>query len=116
MRRIFEVFGAVPEILVEAHPHIGNAAICDVRKIPAKYVILATGHSARDIFKLLVRREIAVETKPLAIWVWIEHPQAVIDFIQLSCGSRGKYLPEASYSVVHQVEGSILFACDREGW
>lgn len=183
VRRILELlvgFGAVPEILVEAHPHIGTnklpkiiaamrecilehggqvhfghrvvdvvlegvggsvggsealggsgasrkivglevmevggavggAAVSEVvtRKIPAKHVILATGHSARDIFELLVRREIAVEAKPLAIGVRVEHPQALIDSIQYSCESRGEYLPAAPYSVVHQVEGRGVYS------
>ena len=98
------------EVMEVGGNDIGDAAICDVRKIPAKYVILATGHSARDIFKLLVRRQIAVETKPLAIGVRVEHPQAVIDSIQFSCESRGEYLPAASYSVVHQVEGRGVYS------
>ena len=81
-----------------------------IRNIPAKHVILATGHSARDIFELLVRREIAIEAKPLAIGVRVEHPQALIDSIQYSCESRGEYLPAAPYSVVHQVEGRGVYS------
>jgi len=161
VQRILELlvgFGAVPEILVEAHPHIGTnklpkiiaamrecilshggevhfghrvvdlvlegdgASRCiaglevmkiddaPVRNIPAKRVILATGHSARDIFELLVRREIVVKAKPLAIGVRVEHPQALIDSIQYSCESRGEYLPAAPYSVVHQVGGRGVYS------
>ncbi len=175
VQRILELlvgFGAVPELLVEAHPHIGTNKLPKIistmrecilshggeihfghrvvdlvlervdegsevvhgagakrqmvglevmnvgvdsdgwaiRNIPAKHVILATGHSARDIFELLVRREIAVEAKPLAIGVRVEHPQALIDSIQYSCDSRGDYLPAAPYSVVHQVGGRGVYS------
>jgi uncharacterized FAD-dependent dehydrogenase len=161
VQRILELlvgFGAVPEILVEAHPHIGTNKLpkiiaamrecilshggevhfghrvvdlvlegdggsrciaglevmriddAPVRTVPAKHVILATGHSARDIFELLVRREIEVEAKPLAIGVRVEHPQALIDSIQYSCESRGEYLPAAPYSVVHQVGGRGVYS------
>jgi hypothetical protein len=65
-------------------------------------VILATGHSARDIFELLQRRDILIEAKPFAIGVRIEHPQKLIDSIQYRCDERGPYLPAASYSLVTQ--------------
>ncbi|GHB81252.1 NAD(P)/FAD-dependent oxidoreductase [Persicitalea jodogahamensis] len=66
-------------------------------------VILATGHSARDIFELLHRRDILIEEKPFAMGVRIEHPQRVIDRIQYRCRSdRGPYLPAASYNLVAQ--------------
>lgn len=81
-----------------------------IRNIPANHVILATGHSARDIFELLVRREITLKAKPLAIGVRVEHPQALIDSIQYKCKSRGEYLPAAPYSVVHQVEGRGVYS------
>lgn len=66
-------------------------------------VILATGHSARDIFKLLHKKKIAIEAKPFALGVRVEHPQALIDSIQLHCSKRPDYLPASSYSLVHQV-------------
>ncbi len=66
-------------------------------------VILATGHSARDVFELLHRRQITIEAKPFALGVRIEHPQSVIDKIQYNCyPDRGPYLPAASYSLVTQ--------------
>ncbi|MEQ9119303.1 FAD-dependent oxidoreductase [Fulvivirga sp.] len=72
-------------------------------KIRGEAVILATGHSARDIFQLLKRREIDIETKPFALGVRVEHPQMLIDSIQYSCsGDRGEYLPASSYSLVSQ--------------
>jgi uncharacterized FAD-dependent dehydrogenase len=67
-------------------------------------VILATGHSARDIFYLLHKKEIALEAKSFAMGVRVEHPQHIIDSIQYHCsGDRHKLLPAASYSLVQQV-------------
>jgi len=73
-------------------------------------VILATGHSARDIFHLLYHKKILIESKPLALGVRVEHPQVVIDAIQYHCATRGPYLPPASYSLVEQVEGRGVFS------
>ena len=76
----------------------------------ADAVILATGHSARDIFKLLVNKKIIIETKPFALGVRIEHPQSLIDSIQYHSSSRGEFLPPASYGLVQQVEGRGVFS------
>ncbi|HZI24636.1 MAG TPA: FAD-binding protein [Chryseolinea sp.] len=66
-------------------------------------VILATGHSARDIFHLLHRKNILLEAKPFALGVRVEHQQNFIDQVQYHCSSdRGEYLPASSYSLVHQ--------------
>ncbi len=66
-------------------------------------VILATGHSARDIFQLLHDRKILIEAKPFALGLRIEHSQQLIDQIQYHCAvDRGPFLPASSYSVVHQ--------------
>ncbi len=73
--------------------------------IKGKSVILATGHSARDVFELLVAKKIAIEEKPFAIGVRVEHPQSLIDAIQYHCKYRGPYLPAAAYSLTHQVRG-----------
>ncbi|UII24871.1 FAD-binding protein [Fulvivirga maritima] len=68
-------------------------------------VILATGHSARDIFALLDSKGITIEEKPFALGVRIEHPQNLIDRIQYHCETdRGPYLPASSYALVNQVE------------
>ncbi len=66
-------------------------------------VILATGHSARDIYELLENESIEIQAKPFAMGVRVEHPQALIDSIQYHCDVRGPYLPAASYSLVNQV-------------
>jgi uncharacterized FAD-dependent dehydrogenase len=66
-------------------------------------VILATGHSARDIYSLLHSKNILIESKSFAMGVRIEHPQNTIDKIQYHCATdRGPYLPAASYSLVTQ--------------
>ncbi|GAA0881394.1 FAD-binding protein [Algoriphagus jejuensis] len=68
-------------------------------------VILATGHSARDIFHLLDRRKVLIEAKPFALGVRIEHGQNLIDRIQYHCEmDRGPYLPASAYSLVQQTE------------
>lgn len=66
-------------------------------------VILATGHSARDIFELLHQKKIFIESKPYALGVRIEHNQQLIDRIQYHCEDRGTWLPASSYSLVSQV-------------
>jgi len=79
-------------------------------RIATKQVILATGHSARDVFELLHKQEIVIEAKPFALGVRIEHQQKLIDQIQYKCKTRGAYLPPASYSLVHQVNGRGVFS------
>ncbi|ATL46013.1 FAD-binding protein [Chitinophaga caeni] len=76
----------------------------------AGHVILATGHSARDIFRMLHEQHVLVEAKPFALGVRIEHPQSLIDSAQYHCATRGDYLPPASYSLVEQVEGRGVFS------
>ncbi len=73
-------------------------------------VVLATGHSAKDIYKLLHKRGVALEAKPFAMGVRIEHPQALIDSIQYHCDERGEYLPAASYSLVSQQNGRGVYS------
>ena len=140
--------GATPEILFEAHPHIGTDKLprimqnirqtildagglfrfesrvtdvilsdgrikgvrCGDEAIEGAAVILATGHSARDIYELLHRRGIRLEAKPFAMGVRIEHPQALIDSIQYHCEMRGEYLPAASYSLVSQEDNRGVYS------
>ncbi len=73
-------------------------------------VILATGHSARDIFELLLHKKIGIELKPFALGVRVEHPQSLIDSAQYHCQTRGDFLPPASYSWVQQVDGKGVFS------
>ena len=145
----FVDFGATPDILVDAHPHIGtnklpqiitsmreaiekaggevhfSSKLVDIRhenhqikaiKIEGhdwkEYdnVILATGHSARDIFYLLHKRGIKVQAKPFAIGVRIEHQQDLINQIQYHGDDQNPYLPPASYSLVEQVDGMGVYS------
>lgn len=73
-------------------------------------VVLATGHSARDVYELLHRRGVGLEAKPFAMGVRIEHPQPLIDAIQYRCRERGEYLPAAAYSLVTQVAGRGVYS------
>jgi uncharacterized FAD-dependent dehydrogenase len=85
-------------------------------QVPVQQVILATGHSARDIYYLLNSKNILLEAKPFALGVRAEHPQELIDRIQYHCGSLKEvveirdYLPAASYSLVHQVKGRGVYS------
>ncbi|MHB1921569.1 MAG: NAD(P)/FAD-dependent oxidoreductase [Chitinophagaceae bacterium] len=147
--KIFVHFGADPQILFEAHPHIGTnklpQIITSIREriitgggavhfgqkvidflvedrqikgvltatgevFQASQVILCTGHSARDIFELLDRRKILLESKSFALGVRIEHPQELINQIQYHRGSHSADLPPASYNLVKQVEGRGVFS------
>ncbi|GHT74204.1 NAD-utilizing dehydrogenase [Bacteroidia bacterium] len=77
----------------------------------ADAIILATGHSAQDVYHCLHNSRIAIEAKPFAMGVRIEHPQRLIDCIQYHTKSgRGDYLPAASYSFVTQVGGRGVYS------
>jgi uncharacterized protein len=145
----FFVHGAVEEILIDTHPHIGTNKLPDIivsmretilhfggeihfntkvtdfitendiikgvvcngdEKIYADALILATGHSARDIYELLHKNNFHLEFKPFALGVRAEHPQELIDSIQYHCDNRGDYLPPASYSLVEQVQGRGVYS------
>jgi len=80
------------------------------KKFEADHVILATGHSARDIYYLLDKHRVEMEAKPFALGVRIEHPQEIIDQAQYHCSDRGPYLPPSYYSLVEQVEGRGVFS------
>jgi uncharacterized FAD-dependent dehydrogenase len=145
-------FGATPEILYTAHPHIGtnklpgiiqairelimmaggevhfNEKMIDLKieddrikqitcasgnTFEATHYILATGHSAKDIYLLLDRKKILIEPKPFALGVRIEHPQSLIDAIQYHCPleqHRDSLLPPAAYQLVEQVNGRGVFS------
>lgn len=87
---------------------IENGQVCGVsvktgETYRSKAVILATGHSARDIYKLLRNQGIHLEAKNFAVGVRVEHPQELIDSIQYHRPNRGKYLPAAAYSFTEQI-------------
>lgn len=145
----FVHFGADPDILADAHPHIGTnrlpgiieamrnkilelggevhfnskwtdiklangklEAFCINNKtwFPSQNLILATGHSARDVFELLHKKNIRIEAKPFALGVRIEHPQSLIDTIQYHGLNSDENLPPASYSLVTQVDGMGVYS------
>ena len=78
--------------------------------IPVKTLVLATGHSSRDVFEMLHKNEIEIQAKPFALGVRIEHPQVLIDQIQYHCSDRGPYLPPASYSLVNQFHDKGVYS------
>ncbi|MDB4925455.1 NAD(P)/FAD-dependent oxidoreductase [Mucilaginibacter sp.] len=78
--------------------------------LKASAVILATGHSARDVFEMLHRQNILIEAKPFALGVRIEHPQEIIDRAQYHCEYRGPDLPPSYYNLVEQVDGRGVFS------
>ena len=142
--------GATPEILYEAHPHIGTdklpriiSNICQTitssggeihfsakvtgfeidhtrsrirgvwvgdKLIEGAAVVLATGHSAKDIYHTLHHDGVRLEAKGFAMGVRIEHQQRLIDSIQYHMPERGEYLPAASYALVNQVEGRGVYS------
>lgn len=74
-------------------------------------VILATGHSARDVYRWLAANNVEIEAKGIAVGVRLEHPASLIDQIQYhSRNGRGKYLPAAEYSFVNQVDGRGVYS------
>ena len=152
---IFVQHGASPNILVDAHPHIGTdrlpRVIENMRNTILKCggevhfqtkmtgliikdnkvvgveavtltanpstltyhgpVILATGHSARDVYRWFANNNIEIEAKGIAVGVRLEHPSMLIDQIQYhSKQGRGKWLPAAEYSMVQQVEGRGVYS------
>jgi uncharacterized protein len=90
--------------------HIQTAVTSSGQLFDADAFIMATGHSARDIFELLVKKNILIEAKPFALGLRVEHQQALIDSIQYHCFTRNNYLPPASYSLVEQVMDKGVFS------
>lgn len=84
--------------------------------IQVQKLILATGHSARDIYELFYKKNYLIETKPFAMGVRAEHPQELIDKTQYHCGNlqelikKRTYLPAAAYSLVQQVSGRGVYS------
>jgi len=97
------------DILTE-HGQVKGIEINFQDKLIADHVILATGHSARDVYELLNRKNILIEAKPFALGVRIEHPQEIIDAAQYNCDIRSEFLPPAYYSLVEQVGSRGVFS------
>ncbi len=73
-------------------------------------LILATGHSARDIYEMLYAKKVDLEAKSFAMGVRVEHPQKLIDSIQYTCDIRSEYLPAATYNLVQQIDGRGVYS------
>ncbi len=99
----------VTQLILE-NDTIKGVSTADGDSLMADAVILATGHSARDIFRMLRDQGLLIEAKPFALGVRIEHPQALIDSIQYHCAIRDEYLPPASYGLVEQVQERGVFS------
>ena len=96
--------------LVIIDGEIKETITSDGDRFPTKAILLATGHSARDIFILLKKKGILIEAKPFALGVRVEHPQSIIDSIQYHCAVRGPNLPPAAYNLVEQVSERGVFS------
>ena len=100
----------VTDLLLHNNTIIKGVTTANGNSFEADAVILATGHSARDIFELLHHKNIHIECKPFALGVRVEHPQSIIDSIQYHCPTRSEFLPPASYSLVQQVHERGVFS------
>ncbi|RFZ82987.1 FAD-binding protein [Mucilaginibacter terrenus] len=96
--------------LVVQFGKITGVQLANGEKLLADAVILATGHSAHDVFRMLHSQGISIEAKPFALGVRIEHPQEIIDRAQYHCEYRGPDLPPSYYNLVEQVDGRGVFS------
>lgn len=87
-----------------------KSVLVNGKDVQVENLIIATGHSARDVFEILNKNEIQLEAKSFALGVRIEHPQNLIDQIQYNGQLSGELLPPASYSLVAQVNGRGVFS------
>lgn len=87
-----------------------GVALNDGGRLDGRAVILATGHSARDVYAMLANQGVSLEAKAFAMGVRVEHPQPLIDRIQYHGEPRGKYLPAAAYRLVQQVDGRGVYS------
>jgi uncharacterized FAD-dependent dehydrogenase len=99
----------VTDLIIESGK-IKGVVVNEEEHLLADSVILATGHSARDVYELLNRKKILLEAKPFALGVRIEHPQSIIDAAQYHCEIRSEHLPPAYYSLVEQVGDRGVFS------
>lgn len=97
------------EVLIENN-QVTGCKTADGSIFEAKSLILATGHSAHDIYEMLNNQGIALEAKGFAMGVRVEHPQKLIDSIQYHSAERGPYLPSATYNLVDQVNGRGVYS------
>ncbi|WP_257670174.1 NAD(P)/FAD-dependent oxidoreductase [Parapedobacter tibetensis] len=96
--------------ITECAGQVQGVTLASGEQLAANSVIVATGHSARDIYELFHNKRWHTEAKPFALGVRIEHPQDIIDQAQYHCDVRSEYLPPAYYSLVEQVNGRGVFS------
>lgn len=99
----------VNELIIE-NDTLTGCKTTDGSVYKADALMLATGHSAHDIYEMLHRQGIEMETKGFAMGVRVEHPQELIDSIQYHTKEKNKYLPAATYSLVEQVDGRGVYS------
>jgi uncharacterized FAD-dependent dehydrogenase len=99
----------VTDFLIEGNT-IKGVVTSDNEQFNSQYVILATGHSARDIYYICKKRGVELEMKPFAIGVRVEHPQELIDRIQYHGNLRGEFLPASSYNLTKQIDGRGVYS------
>lgn len=97
------------EIITENN-QISGVKLKDGQIVKIKLLILASGHSARDVYRMMNDKQIALEAKGFAMGVRIEHPQQVIDRIQYHGTPSSEYLPAASYNLVQQINGRGVYS------
>ncbi len=116
MRATIETHGGVFRFghrvtrLVIEHGCLKGVELDTGQRMDGRAVILATGHSARDVYRMLVDQGVFIEAKPFAMGVRVEHPQRLIDRIQYHGRSRGKALPAAAYRLARQVNGRGVYS------
>lgn len=98
-------------LILEADRVVGVEAVANSQLTFRGPVILATGHSARDVYRYLAEAKVEIEAKGIAVGVRLEHPSLLIDQIQYhNKQGRGKYLPAAEYAMVTQVDGRGVYS------
>lgn len=98
-------------LILEADRLVGVEAVANSQLTFRGPVILATGHSARDVYRYLAEAKVEIEAKGIAVGVRLEHPSLLIDQIQYhNKQGRGKYLPAAEYAMVTQVDGRGVYS------
>lgn len=103
-------FGARVGDLLRSNGKVIGVTTAQGERFEASAVLLATGHSARDVYTMLHRDGVELEAKPFALGVRVEHPQALIDTIQYHCPTRSPQLPPATYALRHRVEGRGVYS------
>lgn len=99
----------VTDFIIEGDS-VKGVVTSDNEKFLSQFVIVATGHSARDIYEILINRKVEIEMKSFAMGVRVEHPQELIDKIQYHGNSRGEFLPAASYNLAKQIDGRGVYS------